>query len=111
MKAAPEPQKTKHAPFDREDFASRHDRRNWHIAQARARHNGENHILTVVLAPADAKGIAPLSKENPDGTGLVEYSFLQGRLRCDALRRLMDGFVYVRAAALPEPARRALTAG
>jgi len=47
----------------------------WTLGQARAHANGADWMLTVLLKPADAKGIAFLAKEQP-GAEAVEYWYL-----------------------------------
>ena len=55
----------------------------WTVGQARARLDDTNSMLTVVLNPAAAKGIAFLAKEKP-GEVAVEYSYLP------AVRRVQE---------------------
>ena len=47
----------------------------WTLGQARSQVNGADWILTVVLKPADARGIALLAQQQP-GTVAVQYSYL-----------------------------------
>lgn len=53
-----------------EGFATR-----WTLGQARAQVNDTNWVLTVVLKPADARGIALLAQQRP-GALAVQYSYL-----------------------------------
>jgi hypothetical protein len=76
MKAALEPQRPSVRLMTLKISAAGSDVAHWTMAQARGRYNGHNWILNVVLRPPDARGIALLSRENTNGTGLVEFSFL-----------------------------------
>ncbi len=55
----------------------------WTVGQARAHMNDTDSMLTVVLKPAGAKGIAFLAEEKP-GAGVIEYSYLP------AVRRVQE---------------------
>ena len=49
----------------------------WRMAQARAKVNGSNWMLTVMLLPSSwGKGIALLDEDNPSLTAAVEYMYL-----------------------------------
>jgi len=49
----------------------------WKMAQARAKVNGLNRMLTVMLLPSSwGKGIALLDEDNPSPTAAVEYIYL-----------------------------------
>jgi len=53
----------------------------WKMAQANGTANGAHWILTVVLAPPDAKGIAFLDQERTGGTSSVKYVYLPATKR------------------------------
>jgi hypothetical protein len=55
----------------------------WKLAQTRAHVNGADWMLTVVLKPADARGISFLAKDQP-GARAVDYSYLP------AIRRVRE---------------------
>ena len=48
----------------------------WKMAQANGTANGAHWMLTVVLAPPEAKGIAFLDKDQPGATSAVNYAYL-----------------------------------
>ena len=48
----------------------------WKMVQANGTANGAHWMLTVVLAPPDAKGMALLDKEQPSATSAVKYAYL-----------------------------------
>ncbi len=54
---------------------------NWKMVQANGDANGAHWILTVVLAPPDARGIAFLDKEATSSTSTVKYAYLPATKR------------------------------
>jgi hypothetical protein len=53
----------------------------WNIGQANGTTNGAHWILTVVLSPPAAKGMALLDKEQPGGSSAVRYAYLPAAKR------------------------------
>jgi hypothetical protein len=53
----------------------------WKMAQANGDANGAHWILTVVLAPTDAKGMAFLDKQKLHGTSTFKYAYLPATKR------------------------------
>ena len=53
----------------------------WKVAQANGDANGAHWILTVILAPEGAKGMAFLDKEQTKGTSTVKYAYLPATKR------------------------------
>ena len=53
----------------------------WKLVQANGNANGAHWILTVVLAPPDARGIAFLDKEETSSTSTVKYAYLPATRR------------------------------
>ena len=53
----------------------------WKMVQANGNANGAHWILTVVLAPPDARGIAFLDKEETSATSTVKYAYLPATKR------------------------------
>lgn len=53
----------------------------WKMVQANGNANGAHWILTVVLAPPDARGIAFLDKEETSATSTVKYAYLPATRR------------------------------
>jgi hypothetical protein len=53
----------------------------WKMVQANGTANGAHWILTVVLSPPDAKGIAFLDREQPDSTSAIKYVYLPATKR------------------------------
>ena len=53
----------------------------WKMVQANGTANGAHWMLTVVLAPPDAKGMALLDKEQPGATSAVSYVYLPAAKR------------------------------
>jgi hypothetical protein len=60
----------------------------WNIGQANGTSNGAHWILTVVLSPPAAKGMALLDKEQPGGSSAVRYAYLPAAKRAFQLRPL-----------------------
>jgi hypothetical protein len=53
----------------------------WKMVQANGNANGAHWILTVVLAPPDARGIAFLDKEETSATSTIKYAYLPATRR------------------------------
>jgi hypothetical protein len=53
----------------------------WKMAQANGNANGSHWILTVVLAPSDAKAMASLDKQKPHATSTFRYTYLPATKR------------------------------
>jgi Outer membrane lipoprotein-sorting protein len=53
----------------------------WKLVQANGNAKGAHWILTVVLAPPDAKGMAFLDREQPGATSAVKYAYLPATRR------------------------------
>ncbi len=82
----------------------------WKLVQANGNANGAHWILTVVLAPPDARGIAFLDKEETSSTSTVKYAYLPAtrRLLLQSHKLHSDRFIDARRARFLRPRWQAL---
>lgn len=76
MKLALEPPKTSLRKLDITISADKGETTQWVAGQARKRVDGHNRILTVVLAPESARGIALLVQEGDDKVSNVQWLYV-----------------------------------
>lgn len=90
MKVALEPPKTSLRKLDITISDDKGDSSQWVAGQARKRVDGHNRILTVVLAPPSARGIALLVQEGDDKTSNLQWDYVPFVRRVRKLSPLHD---------------------